>query len=290
MEVDVKEFEIQTRKGHQLSSAKFSSKNSINQVIVISSATGVLQKYYTKFAQFFAAKGFVVYAFDYHGIGKSGASTSALKKNTITLKDWGQNDQSAVVAFAKNENPDATLTLITHSVGGQLLGFNENYKLIDKVILIASQTGYWAAFKDLHMFKMLSFWYLLIPLLTPIFGYFPSKKMGLFENLPKQMVNEWASWGKEKKYMMHFYNKSEYFFDTLKVPMLALSFSKDNFAPKNTVDWLAKQYKNTQLTRIHHTPKKGEKHVGHFGFFKSSFKDPFWEQTYQWIITNTFQS
>lgn len=290
MEVDVNEIEIQTRKGHQLSSVKFSSINSINQIIVISSATGVLQRYYTKFAQFFAEKGFIVYTFDYHGIGKSGKSTAALKKDTITLKEWGQNDQAAVVDFAKNENSDASLTLITHSVGGQLLGFNSNYELIDKVILVASQTGYWKDFQGPHALKMLLFWYVLIPILTPIFGYFPSKKMGLFENLPKQMVYEWASWGKEKKYMMHFYNNKEYFFDALKVPMLALSFSKDNFAPKNTVDWLANQYKNTQLKRIHHSPKKGEKHVGHFGFFKSSFKDPFWEQASQWILTNTIQS
>ena len=169
-------------------------------------------------------------------------------------------------------------------MGGQLLGFNTSYKLIDKVILIASQTGYWAAFKSLNKLKMLSFWYVLIPLLTPIYGYFPSKKMGLFENLPRQMVKEWASWGKRKNYMMYYHNKTEYFFDALNLPMLALSFSKDNFAPKNAVDWLANEYKNAQVNRIHHSPKKGENHVRHFGFFKSSFKEPFWEQTHLSLI------
>ena len=43
-----------------------------------------IEKYYSKFAQFFATKSFVVYTFDYHGIGNSGTPTSALKKNTIT--------------------------------------------------------------------------------------------------------------------------------------------------------------------------------------------------------------
>ena len=289
MEVDVKEFEIQTQKGHHLFSVKYASKNNSNQIIVISSATGVLQKYYSKFAQYFAAKGFIVYTFDYHGIGESGKSLSELKKNTITLTEWGQNDQAAVVAYARNENPDAILTLITHSVGGQLIGFNSNYKLIDKVIIIASQTGYWKEFKGLHALKMFFFWYLLIPVATPLFGYLPTKKLGLFENLPKQMTYEWASWGRKKKYMMHFYNPSEYFFDKLNIPMLALCFSKDSFAPKQTVDWMTSQYKNVELNRIHHTPKKGKKHVGHFGFFKSSFEDPFWEQTHQWILNNTFQ-
>jgi len=66
---------------------------------------------------------------------------------------------------------------------------------------------------------------------------------------------------------MHYFNESEYFFDALKAPMLALSFSKDDFAPKSTVDWLTDQFKNAQLKRVHHTPKKGEKHIRHFGFF-----------------------
>ncbi len=289
MDVQAREIEIPTAEGHQLSSVKFSSKKSVNQTIVISSATGVLQKYYAKFAQFFASQGFIVYTFDYHGIGKSGYSTSDLKNNTINLKSWGQNDQAAVIAFAKRENPDASLTLITHSVGGQLLGFNANHSIIDKVILVASQTGYWKEFRGIHRFKMWSFWYALIPLITPIFGYFPAKKLGLFENLPKNMVYEWASWGKQKKYMMHFYNQSDYFFDAIKIPMLALSFSKDDFAPQNTVDQLAQHYSNAQLERVHNAPKKGEKHIRHFGFFKSSFKEPLWEQSLQWIINSTYQ-
>ena len=98
-----------------------------------------------------------------------------------------------VVAFAKNANPDATITMITHSIGGQLLGFNASHKLTDKVILVASQTGYWKEFKGIHSLKMLFFWHVAIPVLTPIFGCFPSIKMKLFENLPKQMVYEWVS-------------------------------------------------------------------------------------------------
>ena len=289
MDVQIKEIEIPTAEEHQLSSVKFASQNSINQTLVISSATGVLQKYYNKFAQYFAIQGFVVYTFDYHGIGKSGYSDLALKKNTTNLTGWGQIDQAAVIAFAKKEHPDASLTLITHSVGGQLLGFNPNHSLIDKVILVASQTGYWKEFRGIHRIKMWSFWYVLIPLLTPIFGYFPAKKLGLFENLPENMVHEWASWGKQKKYMMHFYNQKDYYFDAIKIPILAMSFSKDDYAPKNTVDQLVKYYSNAQLKRVHHTPKKGKKHIRHFGFFKSSFKEPLWEQSLQWILENTYQ-
>lgn len=286
MKAQTKELAILTEKEYSVSATKFFSKNDNGHTIIISSATGVLQKYYAKFASFFAIQGFTVYTFDYKGIGKSITSTKELKSYLGNLKSWGRNDQSAIVAFAAKENSEAKITLITHSIGGQLLGFNTNNHLIDQAVLVASQSGYWKYFNGIHLLKMWLFWYILIPFLTPIFGYFPSKKMGLFENLPKNMAYEWAEWGKKKEYMMHFHNAEDYFFDALKIPILSLSFSRDSFAPKKTVDWLTSQYKNAQIKRVHHIPENGENHVKHFGFFRPSFKDTLWQQTLQWVLND----
>ena len=285
MEVQTKEFSIDTENGTTVAVSKFFSKTLCNHSIVISSATGVLQKYYQPFANYCASKGIVVYTFDYSGIGKSISSISALKKHSTNLKGWGQQDQASVVALANKEYTDATLTLITHSIGGQILGFNSNHHLLDKVILVASQSGYWKDFKGLHRLKMWSFWHALIPIFTPLFGYLPTKNLGLFENLPKHVVYEWASWGKKKEYMMHFRDET-YLFDQIELPMLSWSFPKDSFAPKETVDWLARQYKNSQVTRIHY-PLEEEKQPGHFGFFKPAFKELLWEQNLNWILTNS---
>jgi len=284
VEVQIKNECIQTANGSSIAVSKFYSQNPINQVIVISSATGVLQKYYSHFANFCASKGIIVYTFDYSGIGKSIASTAALKEHFGNLTNWGKQDQAAVIAFAKEENSEAHLTLVTHSIGGQILGFNPNYSLIDKVVMVASQSGYWKDFKGLHSLKMWFFWHILIPTLTPLFGYLPTKKLGLFENLPKNVVYEWASWGKKEDYMMHFKN-ANYFFDEIEVPMLSWSFPKDSFAPKETVDWLAKQYENAHVTRMHY-PKEKQKQPRHFGFFKPAFKELLWEQNLKWILTN----
>ena len=258
--------------------------------MVISSATGVLQKYYAKFARFFASKGVVVYTFDYHGIGKSNSSESALKKNTSNVVSWGQNDQATIVALAKKEHPNSKLVLVAHSIGGQLLGFNPNYHMIDKVVLVASQTGYWKYFKGLHIIKMWLFWYLILPVFTSIFGYFPAKKLGLFENLPKQLVYEWASWGKQPDYLMHFFNEQNYQFNKFEMPILSLSFSKDSFAPKAAVDWLTKQYNKATVQRVHHEAGKKERHIKHFGFFKSWAQEPFWEQCLNYILDGDYKT
>ena len=287
MKVEEKVIAITTPLGHSITAFKFYSKNTIKKTLVISSATGVLQHYYFKFACFFAIKGFVVFTFDYKGIGKSGSSTSDLNKTVTDLQDWGRNDQAAVVSSAKKEYPNSDLTLVTHSVGGQLLGFNPNYHLVDKVILVASQSGYWKFFKGFHQPKMWLLWHAIIPILTPVFGYFPARKLGLFENLPKNMVYQWAKWGKQKEYLMHFYTKETYFFEKIKVPILCYSFSNDAFAPRKTVDWMAHQYKNAKVKRIHYQSENGEREVKHFGFFKSDFQEPFWEQTLKWILNET---
>jgi len=288
LKIEVQKITIPTNKNHQLGATKFYSVKNSEHCMVISSATGVLQKYYSKFARFFASQGFTVYTFDYYGVGASSSSTASLKANKSNLKSWGQDDQSSIIAFAKNEQPNAKITLVTHSLGGQLLGFNPNYEMIDRALLVASQSGYWKLFKGHHRAKMWLFWHVLIPFLTPLAGYFPAKRLGLFENLPKQMVYEWATWGRRKDYFMHFENESEYFFDKIKIPILILSFSKDSFAPQETVDWLSEQYKNAKIKRVHHQPNTGEQHVKHFGFFKSGFQDPFWKQSLNWILNNTY--
>lgn len=285
MEAQVKELSIQTVDGYSIAVSKFFIKPYSNHALVISSATGVLQKYYSHFASFCASKGVVVYTFDYSGIGKSVSSTRDLKKHSGNLKNWGQQDQASVVALARQEYPEASITLMTHSVGGQILGFNPNHHLLDKVIMVACQSGYWKYFKGFHGLKMWLFWYGLIPFITPLFGYFPAKKLGLFENLPKNMVYEWASWGKKAAYMMHFQNK-DYLFDEIELPILSWSFPNDSFAPRKTVDWLAKQYKNAHVTRLHY-PAEKQKQPGHFGFFKPSFKELLWEQNLNFILTNS---
>lgn len=286
MAVEVKEFNLQTANGYAIAVSKFLTNKQTDYAIVISSATGVLQKYYANFASFCASKGVTVYTFDYSGIGKSDSSTTHLKNPLITLTSWGENDQASVVALAREENPDAQLTLITHSVGGQILGFNKNHHLLDKVLMVASQGGYWEGFKGIHKAKMWLFWYFLIPVLTSPFGYFPSKKLGLFENLPKHMVYEWASWGKKKRYMTYDKNV-QLLFSRIKLPILMWSFPKDSFAPQELVDWLAKQYDNSDITRRHYSETEPNQ-PGHFGFFKPDFKETFWQQNLNWIFTNTY--
>ena len=275
---------INTPLGHKLSLTVFKPKTSIKKSIVISSATGVLQHYYYKFATHFSELGYTVFSFDYSGIGKSNSSIKDLKRSTIDIKDWGENDQTAVSAYAKSQNPQHKLIMVTHSIGGQILGFNKNISQVDALITVASQSGYWKYWKGFERIKMYLFWHILIPTLTPLFGYFPAKKLKLFENLPKRMVYQWAHWGKHKDYILSEFNSEKLHFKNYNKHLLSLSFPKDEYASKIAVDWLANQFINAKLDRRHIVPKDlGIQNIGHFGFFRSKFKNSLWKMTHLWI-------
>lgn len=274
-------FEIATRNNRRIAVSKFSPQQSNAKSIVITSATGVLQKYYAKFAIHFASLGFTVYTFDYSGIGKS--QSHAIKQNTCNLQDWAI-DQGLVLEYAKTINPNHNIILITHSIGGQLIGLNPKIKLANAIITVCSQSGYWKLFKGFNRFKMYVFWHIIIPAATPLFGYFPAKTLGLFENLPKRAAYQWRSWGISPNYMLSQFNSSELYFKNVTCNVLALSFPRDWYAPKQAVDWLANQFTNATVDRQHIIPEDlNIEDVQHFGFFRAKYSDSLWVMTNQWI-------
>lgn len=273
---------LKTTTGHSINVSIFLPKKSNNKSIVISSATGVLQKFYSKFAAHFCSFGFTVYTFDYYGIGNSNSKN--LKKNAANLNTWAL-DQAAVLKLVKQNQPHHKITLITHSIGGQLIGLNPEIHIVDSIITVASQTGYWKYFKGFSRLRMLSFWYALIPITTPLFGYFPAKKLGLFENIPKHVVYQWRKWGIHPEYMYGQFNDLQ--FNAIKCNVLVLSFPRDLFASKASVDWLAAKFTNTKVDRRHIIPEDLQiEDVQHFGFFREKFKDSLWQTTKDWIETN----
>ncbi|MEJ2585261.1 MAG: alpha/beta hydrolase [Robiginitalea sp.] len=276
-----------TRAGHSLTGTLFTPENPAGHSLLISSATGMLRRFYHAFSKHFASKGYAVLTFDYHGIGDSAGSPEALKKNRYDLAHWGSNDQAGAVRFLKSAAPENSVSLVTHSIGGQICGFNPEHKKIDRIIMVASQTGYWGLFEGWHKYKMWFFWHAMVPWTTPFFGYFPSGHLGLFENLPREMASQWSQWGKRKEYMMAFRN-SNYLFDQLRMPILSLSFPGDHLAPEATVDWLARQYPNAEVNRVHYT-REGRA-PGHFGYFRPRFERTLWDFTHQWITRGEWGS
>lgn len=267
---------ISTTNGHHLTVLCFASVDNlpVKGSIVICPATGVLSFFYHNIARYLATQGFCVYTFDYRGIGlPKGQSLKGFEAN---LSDWAVDIQT-VGFFAKEQNENVPLFALAHSIGGQLLALANETPNWDGILTVASQSGYRKHFEGIHRIKIGFFLEVALPFFAKTLGYFPAKRLGMFENLPKGVALQWNSWSKQSAYMKVEFNDS--FFEKITCKIKAYSLADDvGLAPQSAVDWLHQQYTNARVERVHINPKDlGLEKIGHFNFFRSYMKDILWK-------------
>ncbi len=250
--------------------------------LILSSATGAKQGYFRHFAHFMQTNGIRVVTYDYSGIGRSAPKN--LKGFQTTMKDWGVHDLTTVIDYVSAHFEYEKLILVGQSVGGQIPPFSPSIHKVDGLVNVASQSGYWKMWHfPLNLLLRLNWFGMLV--LTKLFGYFPGKTLGAVGDLPKGVALDWAKWGTTPEYFMSYLENAKHKFTSLKIPLLAYSFSDDRTAPKQCVEWLNRQYANCRLTHRHIQPKEiGVKQIGHFGFFRPKCKI-LWKEVLEEILS-----
>ncbi len=275
--------EITTRKGYRVTINFFESTTPSNRLVIIAPATGVKQTYYKNFATHLSETGINVITFDYAGIGQS--KNESLKKFDTSAFNWGNNDLEQVLIYAQNNFPDSKTTLIGHSIGGQIIGLSPSSAKVDKILLVAAQSGYWKFWKGKEKYKMWANWNLLFPTLTNLFGYMPSGKISAMEDLPKSVAQQWRKWCISPNYLFDDVQPQYLGFDKITCTIKSFSAEDDDFAPKEAVDWLALKYAKADVERVHFLPKAlNVEKIGHFGFFQSRFRNTIWKVFVQEIV------
>lgn len=250
-------------------------------VILLNGATGVRQQYYGRFATWAAEQGATVLTWDYRGIGES--RPHRLRGFPGTMRDWGHHDLEGVIRFAAKQWSGRPLVAIGHSVGGQLLGQPTSNVLFSRAVTVGSQFGSWQLWPGARKWAMAGLWYGLMPTVTHALGYFPGA-LGIGADLPKEVALEWARWCRSRDFFLaHGVAREGY--SRLKIPVLAYSFTDDTYAPKAAVDALHSLYVNAQVERRHLAPREiGMKQIGHFGFFKDTYRSTLWERLGEFVF------
>jgi predicted alpha/beta hydrolase len=270
----MKQIDIKTEKGYDITAKIFEAEKSA--VLVIASATGVKQGYYKKFSEFISLKGITVITFDYSGIGLS--LKQPIKQIKSNVSDWGKNDLEAVIQYARAKYPNAKITILGHSIGGQIIGLAKSSSTVQKVILVCAQSGYWKLWNGFGKVKMWANWHILFPILINVFGYFPSKKFSGMEDLPKNVAKQWSSWGRKKNYLFDEISEQDLYFNEVTAKTTAISIANDHLAPKEAVEYLTNKYINSTIENIHLIPNNyNVKDIGHFGVFREKFQSSLWE-------------
>ncbi len=277
--------QIAARDGYQLGATHFSNRQSDSPspgVIVFNAATATPQAFYFRCARFFAEQGFDVYTYDYRGIGQSAPAT--LRGFEAMMHTLAKDDIPGVLDFVKTRHASQPLIAIGHSVGGQLMGMLDNASLIDKAITCSSQNGYWKLQGGNQKLMVLFTMYLMLPGLTRLFGYFPWKRFGGGENLPKGAALEWARWCRSPNYL--FDDKNLPHLDRyaqFEAPILAYCFADDDWGTRGAVRSLMDHYTGAPLEYRDVEPADfGLKSIGHFGYFKRG-SERLWQDTLNWI-------
>lgn len=248
--------------------------------VVLNSATAVKQAYYAKFALWLAAHDMTVVTYDYRGIGHS--RKGPVRNFQASMRDWGEKDFEGVLQYALYEKGNRPLFLVGHSVGGQLLGLAKSNHRLERIVTVASQSGYYGHWQGVQAWALKTFWTLAIPTACAVFGYFPSF-LGMGESLPAGVAREWARWGRHPDYLLgHGISKEG--FQRMTAEVLALCLTDDFYAPPAAVDWLHALMSQCQVTRENVTPRElGVSKIGHFGFFRSAFQDTLWQRVLEFF-------
>jgi predicted alpha/beta hydrolase len=252
--------------------------------VVIGGAMGVRQDYYAPFAQWLAGQGWRVTTFDYRGHGRSLPEGRSLRGVQADLFDWAR-DYEAVIDHAHAALPDAPLYLLGHSLGAQLPGLLANQHKISGMLSVAAGSGYWRENAPKLRRTIWYFWWVLVPLATRLFGYFPGRKLRKVGDLPKGVMLQWRRWCLDPKYSVGAEGEAVWQrYANVRFPVLALSFTDDELMTLQGTHSLVNLYQNAQRQVQRIAPADlAQRRIGHFGPFRSEQQAALWLRMDQWL-------
>ena len=252
--------------------------------VVIGGAMGVQQDYYAPFAQWLAGQGWCVTTFDYRGCGLSLPAGRSLREVKADLFDWAR-DFEAVIDHAREAAPQLPLFLVGHSLGAQLPGLFTDPRKVSGLLCVAAGSGYWRHNAPKLRRTVWYFWWVLVPLATRLFGYFPGRRLRKVGDLPEGVILQWRKWclnpnysvGAEGEPVRRRYAEARF-------PMLALSITDDELITLRGTQSLMSLYENArpQVQRI--APEDlAVRRIGHSGAFRSEQQARLWPRMAQWL-------
>ncbi|WP_374663259.1 alpha/beta fold hydrolase [Acinetobacter sp.] len=247
--------------------------------LVVSSATGVPQGFYRRFAEYAAQQGFQVLTFDYRGIGAS--APRSLKGFRMSYLDWGRQDlSSAIDVLAQDGLP---IYMIGHSYGGQALGLTRNHHLVRAMHCYGTGAGWHGYMPPKEKFKVQVIWNIVFPPMVAVTGYLPWSKLNMGADLPIDVYRQWRRWCKNPTYF--FADPEQHALKNLyaqvKTPIYAVAALDDDWALPASRQAFMQHYSNAPMQFIDmRASDYGMQAIGHMGYFRKG-AEKIWDQALQ---------
>jgi predicted alpha/beta hydrolase len=251
--------------------------------VVVPSAMGVAQHFYARFAEWLASKGYRAVTFDYRGIGLS--APRSLRGFQVNLSDWAREDCAAVIDFVKTAAPSLPLYWVGHSLGGQLFGLIPNHHRIDRIVTVATGSGYWRQNSWRTKRFVWWLWFVAVPIALRVADYFPGKRLRKVGDLPRGVMEQWRRWCLSREYVVSAEGgEVRTAYASVRTPMLSLSFTDDEMMSAEGIRALHALYASAPIEYRRIGPRDiGVERIGHFGFFRQHFEKILWPVVLEWF-------
>jgi len=254
--------------------------------LVVGGATGVQQKFYRRFAEHAASRGFSTLTLDYRGIGLSRPAT--LRGFKMDYLDWaGQDLAAAVEHMAGGPGHETPLFMVGHSYGGHAFGLLPNHAKVARFYTFATGAGWHGWMPPLERLRVLTMWRLVGPLVTSWKGYLPWSLLGMGEDLPLPVYRQWRQWCNYPRYFFDDPTMAPHRlanrFAEVRTPIVALNALDDRWAPPRSRDAFMAAYCNAPVQAIDlDTMRSGLGPIGHMGYFRPAAM-PLWQNMLDWF-------
>lgn len=194
------------------------------------------------------------------------------------MRDWAEQDLTGIIDWAAERFPSRPIIVVGHSFGGQALGLVQGGERIRAAVTIAAQSGYWGHWPTPIKYWYALLWYVFMPGMTRLIGFFPSATLGLGEDLPRGVALQWSRWCRTPEYLGDWSGHARF-----TAPLYSLGFTDDPYAPPRAVTELNDHYGSSQQTRRILSPgDAGLPQIGHFGFFRPE-SQKLWDDVAEWL-------
>lgn len=274
--------ELRAADGERLGARVFEPTQPAAGQVLVAGALGVTQRFYAPFAAWLAARGYRVMTFDPRGMGASRRPEHrhSLRGLDADLLTWARLDFAAAVGHLCERGGGLPVGLVGHSLGVHHAAMTDaqTQARLAVVVSVAAGAGHWRDWAAPSRRRAPLLLHLAGPVLTPLFGYFPGRRLRLLADLPGPAMQQWSrwcrhpgfAWGAEPEQVRPA-------LDAACFPLAAFSFTDDEAMTEACTRTLLQALPQVRSTlRVLSPGEVGLRAIGHLGAFRPEAAQGLW--------------